>query len=350
MKISIYKPVYEKSDVAQLRIWMMPVIVNTNICINVNAIGDKLILRNGITGISTANRQINYTSKKIRTRNNAIAMNILYPKKQHVQVNTLKHMYHSFNLIVEIPKIAKLNLAIFGTGKIKISSTTTNDLIAAQAAKIVCNEIMTQFEMSEGNTWWYIQPVNVIYDYISSKKTNQPTLVIDDTLSETVDEIKQEIKNNIEKYNNDHDKTMKSLKGILGFSDNYPYNAKCIVISVFPTTVRAQCSTKYRINSQKIYRFFIEKGYIANYQPQLKSKVTVEIKITKNYSQKIDINPTGMITFGTKTVTEIYQLYELFKKLINDSKGYCAINDNIEESSDSDDDNLFSKTTKIIYN
>jgi hypothetical protein len=278
-------------------------------------------------------------------------MNILYPNREPVSVTTIKHMYHSFNLIVEIPKVATLNLAIFGTGKIKISSTTTNDIIAAQAAKIVCNEIMTQFPMSEGNTWWYIDPVDVIYDYICSKKTNQPTLLIDESSQDDINLIKHEIKDNIKKYNTDYNLSMKSLKGMLGFSDNHPYSPKCIAISVFPTTVRAQCSTRYKINSKKIYRFFIEKGYTTSYQPQLKSKVVVDIKISRNYSQKIDINPTGMITFGTKTIKEMYALYELFKKIINDSKGYCAASTLVSmgDSSESDDECMFSKKNTKIF-
>jgi hypothetical protein len=329
-KYKRYNPEYTKTlpDIGKLRIWLIPYIINTNISINVEVANYITLKKNkGIIGISSKNRVENYTTKRGRVGLSA----------------TRNQIYHSFNVIVKPyeDQDIMVNITVFTNGNCKCVGGSQNVEVIVYSVKMMYLQIIREFpdKICDDNiiAWDHINVELAICKYIKSKSSNLPKWENNDFT-----EIKTEIKKNIARFNEsprDYDDTMISLRGMFGNSENRKYDPGCIIFGAFPTIIRAQMTLNYVVNCKKAHRFLCESGYIAIFNPELKSHVTIHKIITSNYKQIIIINPTGMVTFQTKTVDEMNDLYTEFCELFAGIREKISSNHmiSIGESSESDD-------------
>jgi hypothetical protein len=336
-------------DDSGLRIFMMPYIVNTNIKIPLR-IEHFIEINDKITGINGPNRQENYTSKKIKQRNYALAYNAKNPKEKHMIVPVINRMFHSISVIIKVPiseqTSISMNVSIFTSGTFKVTSSSNDIDHSILAVRILCDEIL---RVAKKNNIYSNEPDDryvyhatarqVIDSFIHSKSTNQPLWKWSIDTEEACTEIKNDIKDAIRTYNvpNRHyNPTKKSLQGLLGLTPDTNYTDTIVVFGAFPTLIRAQTQMKYKINCKEVYVFLIKNKYATNYQPHTKAKVSISFPVLGKHIMKVDINPTGMITFMTKTKEELKNLYKTIMELLEkNKKAFANVDTTFGDSSDS---------------
>jgi hypothetical protein len=342
-----YVPVFtDDRDDGGLCIFMIPYIVNTNLRIPLK-IGEHLRTNDKIIGYKYKDIAVNYSSKKIKQRNAVINANKNLPVDRQLTIPPLRTMFHAFNVIVHVPLVNdNVNITVFTTGTFKIASKHSDENVAIEAARILCEEfiIIAKYETNlfvEGSLK-FGDAESVIISYMSSKKTNMPLWDNSD-----INVVKMELKDNIKLYNKcdvDYDSTRNSLQGLLGLTPESTCKEKVLIYGIFPTTVRGQCQMKYKINCERAHPYFIKRNYKSSFICEIRSRISLTFPITKKYIKKVEINPTGMVTFMTKTVDEMYELYEEITALLTDSRKFIELKiEALGDSSDSDDDYIIRK-------
>jgi hypothetical protein len=351
-----YKPVFTDESIhGGFQIFLIPYIINTNIKMPLK-IADHLEINDIIVGVNSPNRTVNYESKKIKQKNAAIKMNESLAKDKQIAIPVVKMMFHSFGVIVQLPESKnKVNIAVFTSGTLKVTSTNIDDHDSIAAAHLFCSEVIriakkngfflnsidnTADLDTKNNNVYYKSAYEVIDTFIASKKTNQPTWEYDLKSESDCTLIKQEIKDVIKKCNISgvhYDGEKQSLQGMLGCIETTRKFAEGIIFGIFPAMVKGQSLLKYKINCKNVYNMLKDK-YNLIYHPYDKTNVKFIFEITKKYSQKVVVNPTGMITFLTKTREEINELFINIIKIfethdfsLNDNKGISLF-----DSSDSE--------------
>jgi len=411
-----YVPIFDNSDfpdIAQLNIWMIPQIILTNIRIALR-LGDEIDIDADprIIGISTKKRVVNYNiNNNTRKRNiekktakhekmsgivndpdDKINQEMIDEYNQTLEKrkrckgkgkgkrkytynpnNKYNHVDHSFNIIIRVPESGNnYNIAVFSTGKFKVTGSDHNEKHSQMAVKIFCEIIMNQFPsvpLANGAknpahdpncTWWYLDIDDIVSGYIKSKGNNDCLWKYTDLMAKDVE---HEIRDNIIKFNNadkgDYNAKYTSLIGIVGQSSksHKQYNPKCLVFGTFPALIRAQCSVNYEINCRKLHQILRDQQppvsdkpvtnsdkifdqFRIEYDPQNKTNLIVRYPVKKKNDPVIEINPTGMITFHAKTIDRLMRLYDISQNLFTKEKNNIIKMTQCEfgDSSDSDID------------
>lgn len=310
-----------------LHIWLMPQIVGVNICLNIKNIGDNLKIgknENGksyIEGISAGSRVENYKIKRKKRKNEGAS----HP------------LYNSFHVNIYLANIDDIiNIGVVSTGRFRVAGSKPNANDAVDAVKVLCKEIMSQFEPINSQTWWFAEPVYIINNYIESRSANKPLWAY---TSDKLEFVKRELKENLKKYNCEYNKSVSSLKGLLGFSTK-PSPKQLMIYCVFPTFVRAKTVLSYKTNCEKVYKTLKKQNYLVRHDPFINTNVEIFYPITKDYEKTIEINNSGSITFKTKTEEETNELYEIAKYIFNNNRKAFEHTDtiNLGDSTSSDED------------